>query len=44
MLLTIFIKGKTKAEVAKDERYRREKTENEKKLMVGLYQYQSEVS
>jgi len=43
-MLIIFIERKTKGEVAKDERYRREKTENEKKLMIGFYQYQIEVS
>jgi len=43
-MLIIFIERKTKGEVAKDERYRREKTKNEKKLIFCFYQYQSEVS
>jgi hypothetical protein len=43
-MLIIFIERKTKREVAKDERYRREKTENEKKLKIGSYQFRSKVS
>jgi len=30
--------------MAKDKEYRREKKENKKELMIGSYQFQSEVS
>jgi len=35
-MLIIFIERKTKGEVAKDERYRREKTENKKSLYLAF--------
>ncbi|HUV60485.1 MAG TPA: hypothetical protein VMW09_10300 [Desulfatiglandales bacterium] len=43
-MLIIFIERKTIGWAAKDERYRREKIENEKELIIGSYQFQSEVS
>jgi hypothetical protein len=38
------MKGKAIGKMAKDKEYRREKKENKKELMVGSYQFQSEVS
>jgi len=38
------MKGKAIGWAAKDERYKREKKENKKELMIGSYQFQSEVS